>query len=280
MECTQIETTTVPSKPNEQRKRGKPKSNEPTHEPQHNTNQFSWRSPALAGEKLTGTQNQTLIMAAIWGKVKKGALRTKLQAEVAFLQRETNGRKKAFGVELYNLLTNDKNKLLGVTAGTILKGHQAEIKDPFERARDDIMGIQARKDVKQKDLDVMEVKGAHTMPDSTVNEKVSKAGKTITNAGAGAKLKAEMALLDREMKIRKEQFGMEVFDLVSASDESKQSGIKGAVSGALSNLSQQEKDIQACIDRAKMDVASIEGRKKSKETEVGLINDELQSLKS
>lgn len=212
-------------------------------------------------------------MAAIWNKVKNKGIETKLQGNISLLSRESNTRKKKFGVDLYDCLTTDKNKLLSVAAGTIFQSKQAELKQPFDTARDDMSGIQARRDIKQKDLDVLEVKGAHTMPDSTAGEKVKKAGASVSNAAAAAKIKAEMALLDREMKIRKEQFGLEVFELTKASDEAQKKGIKGAVAGVMSGLSQQEKDIQACIDEAKADVALIEAKITSKRREIEMLDD-------
>lgn len=208
--------------------------------------------------------------------MKNQGSKAKLQGNVSLLQRESTTRKKKFGVDLYDCLTTDKNKLLSVAAGTIFQSKQAELKQPFDAARDDMSGIQTKRDIKQKDLDVLEVKGAHTLPDTTAGEKVKKAAAAVSNAATAAKIKTEMALLDREMKIRKEQFGLEVFELTKASDAEEKKGIKAAVSGVMSGMSQQEKDIQACIDEAKADVALIEGKITSKEREIGMLDDAVQ----
>jgi hypothetical protein len=222
--------------------------------------------------KLNKTNNMSF-----WNKVKNSGRKTKLRGDIALIEREVNGRKKTFGVELYDLLTNDKNKLLGMTAGTIFKGQEAELKEPFGRARDDVVGVQARKDIKQKDLDVLEVRGAHTLPDTTMGQKANKAGRAMSNAGTGTKLRAEMALLDREMKIRKEQFGIEVFNVLKPSEQ-KDKGLRATITTKLANMSPQEKDIQACIDKAKTAVGSLEGRIKSKQTEMGVLDSELEPL--
>ena len=218
---------------------------------------------------------------SIWTTAKNSALKVKLQGEISYFDREANIRQKKFGVDLYDLLTSDKNKLLGVAAGTIFQGKQAEFKVPFDKAREDIAGIQAKKDVKQKDLDVLEVKSSDNVPDSTMNEKMKKAGKAVADAGKAAKLKAEMALLDREIKVRKEQFGVEVFDLLKndSSEGDHKSGISGAVQSALSNVSQQEKDIQTCIDEAKADVALIEGKITSRRREIAALEEEMKTGK-
>jgi hypothetical protein len=212
-------------------------------------------------------------MDGLWNKVKSKGIKTKLQGNISLLERESNTRKKKFGVDLYDCLTTDKNKLLSVAAGTIFQNRQAELKQPFDAARDDMSSIQVKRDIKQKDLDVLEVKGAHTLPDTTPGEKIKKAGAAVSNAATATKIKTEMALIDREMKIRKEQFGLEVFELTKASDADVKKGIKGAVAGVMSGLSQQEKDIQTCIDEAKADVALIEGNISSKQREISMLDD-------
>ena len=115
-------------------------------------------------------------------KSKKAAQRAKLQGELALIEREKNRKAKDFGILLYDQISNDKNKILGVSAGTIFKGDRAFIKEVFERARDDVNSHQVQKDIHQKDLDVLEVKGAHTLPDHTVGQKFNKAGAAVSNA--------------------------------------------------------------------------------------------------
>eukprot|EP00980_Cylindrotheca_fusiformis_P014787 scaffold4026_cov117-Cylindrotheca_fusiformis.AAC.22 len=216
----------------------------------------------------------------IFDKAKKQAQKAKIRGDIVLLERQVNTKKKAFGVEFYDLITNDKNKLLGVSAGTIFKGQREELKEPFERARDDIAGKQAQKDIHQKDLDVMEVKGAHTLPDTTVGEKMNKAGAAMSNAAKSTQLSGKMALIDREIKIRKEQFGVEVFEHFSptvAEGDSK-GGVSKRISEKLSGLTQHEKDIQACIDSAKSQVASIEEKITSKKREMSFLDDEKAPL--
>ncbi len=207
--------------------------------------------------------------------MKKSGLKTKLRGEILLAEREGRARKKRFGVDLYDLLTNDKQTLLGVSAGTLFKGanDDGELKLALERSRDDIAGMQVRKDEKQKELDVLEIKGSHTMPSYTVGQKMSQAGRAVSDAGVAAKLRTQMALLDREMKIRKEEFGLEVFDLVKDSAESG----KGPMA-SISSVSVQEKGIQEVIDQAKNDVAAIETKMRSKEREIGMIDEELEPL--
>ena len=197
--------------------------------------------------------------------MKNTGVKAKLKGEIKFLEMECAGRKKKFGVDLYDLLTKDKNKLLGMSSGTL---GQKELHQPFELAKDDIAGIQAKKDVKQKDCDVLEVKGPQSMPDQTAGDKMKQAGRAVSNAGKEAKLRTEMALLERDMKIRKENFGLEIIDVLKTSEDLKSKGIGKKIRNSITNNTQHETEIQACIDAAKADVARIEGKIRSKEFEI------------
>jgi hypothetical protein len=214
-----------------------------------------------------------------WDKVKKSGQKTKLRADIALIELESKARQKKFGVDLYDVMTNDKQKLLGVSPGSLFKGKNDELKVAFERARNDIAGKLARREELQRKRDVLEVKGAHTMPDATVGEKINKASKAVADAGTDTKLRAQQALLDREMKIRKEEFGLEVFHLVKTSEQ-KDKGIKGALANAISSLSEHEKDVQSIIDLAKKDVDAIDQKIQSLNRQINILDPESQPLAS
>ena len=100
----------------------------------------------------------------------------------------------------------------------------------------------------------------------------------MSNAATATKLAGKMALIDREIKIRKEQFGVEVFEYFNAPQEGTRTSMKKRLSEKISSVSQQEKDIQACIDAAKRDVGEIEDKIKSKRTQMGFLDEESQPL--
>jgi len=222
------------------------------------------------------------IAMGLWGSVKNAAEKTKIRGDIALTRRGIMARKKKFGEEFYDCLTNDKQKLLGVSAGTLSVfkkgGQNDELRAAFERARDDIRGHQATKEQRQNRLDVMEVKGSHTMPDSTIGQKVNKTGKQLSNAGTGTKIRAKMALIDREIRLRKEEFGLEVFDLSKTTGDKKKKGLKGKISKAITGLSDQEKEIQNVVDMAKKDVEAVEDRVKSLERQLKFTDSETEPL--
>ena len=76
-----------------------------------------------------------------------------------------------------------------------------------------------------------------------------------------------MLLIDREIKIRKELFGLELFDILSETEENEtdgKKGIKKRISQTLSGVTQHEKDIQFTIDQFKKDISAIQERIRSK----------------
>jgi len=214
----------------------------------------------------------------LWGNVKNAAERTKLRGDIALAQRGIVARKKKFGEEFFDVLTNDKQNLLGVSAGSLSVfkkgGQNDELRAAFERARDDIRAKKGRKEELQNRLDIMEVKGTHTMPDVTIGQKLSKTGKMFSNAGTGTKIRAQMTLIDREMKIRKEEFGLEVFDIAKSTEDKEKKGLKGALSKAMTGLSEHEKEIQKIVDTAKKDVEASEARVTSLERQITFLESE------
>ena len=198
--------------------------------------------------------------------MKNTGVKAKLKGEIKFLEIELNNRKKKFGIDLYNMLTNDKAKMLGISSGTLKV--QEPLRVAFNFTKQDISSIEANKDIKQKDLDVLEVKGASSMPNNTANDKMKIAGRAVSNASKEAKLKGEMILLDREIKILKEKFGLDVFDKLQTSEETKKKSLGSKIRSAVNNNTQHEIDIQGCIDVAKADVTRIDGKIKSKEFEI------------
>lgn len=211
-------------------------------------------------------------MAPMLDKLKNKSEKASLKAKLVLLEREAEARKKKFGIEFFDLVTLDKNKMLGLSAGTIFKGERADLKGPFESCREDIATLQAEKEIHQKDLDVLEVKGAHTLPSESIGQVFNKAGATVSNAAKATKLQGQKALLDRKMKIRKELLGVDLFETFSETEE--KTGIKKKISQTLAGVTQHEKDIQSIIDFAKMEVAKINERITSKKNRIAFLDAE------
>lgn len=217
-----------------------------------------------------------------WTGAKNYAEKTKLKGDIVLAQRRIESRKKKFGEELYDVLVKKIKPTIGsaISASTLSifkkSPKDEELKIALENAQNDIRTMEANKAELQTQLDVMEVKGCHTMPDQTIQQKLSKAGKGLVDAGSGTKIRTQMALIDRDIKIRKEQYGLEVYDIaVTLILEKEKKGLKGTFNKALSKtMSEQEKYVQKVIDVAKTDVEVIQGDINSFERRINLIESE------
>lgn len=138
---------------------------------------------------------------------KKAATKAKINAEILLLDREIETRKKAFGVELYDLIagieSKERNAILPTPA--LFKPIESEIKEPLEACRAEVEEKLTDKHAKENDLLLLTVRMENELPAVTASETVAKAGKWVSSSGTEAKLQYEMMILDREIKIRKEQ---------------------------------------------------------------------------
>ena len=79
------------------------------------------------------------------------ATATLLQTDIAFLERQINQRKQKFGVEVYELMDQ-----LELDTGMPTEEKEAKIRLAFDSARKDIAVTQAKIEVKQEEMAVLE----------------------------------------------------------------------------------------------------------------------------
>jgi len=183
--------------------------------------------------------------------VKKAAAKTKLQGEVLLIDREIASTKQKHGVFIYDALFQ-RHHAEGEKTPLPIEGLEAA----FVAAMEDMADLQSKKLEKDHAIDALEEKQqaatkaaaeanqaeggdapAAATSHATAGDRAKKAGKTIQNAGASTKLKAEMAYYSREMRVRKEIFGVQVFDdldLMSRDEGRFEEGEDG-VGAALNN---------------------------------------------
>jgi hypothetical protein len=174
----------------------------------------------------------------------------KLKAEIALIDQQMKGRKQQFGVEMYDLM--EQKKTFGGKSET-----EPKVLEVFEAAEKDIAIVMEKKDAKQAEIDSVD-KSAGELPAESVQEKVKKAGSQAKDATMKTKIKAEMALLDREIKTRKQLFGIELFDACLQLD----------------NYTPSDTEIQAIWDAAKKDIGEQQAKKDVKQEEINVLEAE------
>ena len=195
-------------------------------------------------------------MNNIWGKVKNAGKfvqaagqKTKLKAEIALLDQNMKGRKQQFGVEMYDLM--EQKKTFGGKTET-----EPKVVEVFEGCEKDIGMIIEKKDAKQAEIDGLGQTAG--LPAETVGEKAKKAGNQAKDAAIKTKVQAEMALLDREIKSRKQVFGIELFDAIMQ----------------LSAYDPTDTEIKAILDSAKQDIGEQQAKKDVKLEEINVLEAE------
>jgi hypothetical protein len=174
----------------------------------------------------------------MFDNVKKAARKTKLQGELMLVQRELESLQKKSGAELFTVLYDWEQQLLhlkydddytqkeeqplpqeaedaGVTALPV-----PALTIVYHAAREDIMDMVEKRQFKVEEVDVVECKLENTVPATTAKAKAQNATHWMSNTGTLAKLRTEIVHLEREINIRKEIFGVQVFNEIDFYDES------------------------------------------------------------
>lgn len=218
--------------------------------------------------------------------VKNAGITTKLKGNIVLLDREMVARKMLLGVELYNLLIASERKSSnnGVSMPNMFHALRDSIKVPFDACRADTGVLEDRKEGMEQELVHMAANRDRARMPRTNGEKLQQTGKWFSDSGVEAKMQVQMKLINREIHQRKEQFGLQVYEIVIASSSSGSStdattaaaaapkggirGIKAGISNRLSKMSSDEKEIQECIDKAKKDMNLIQNKKERKVREI------------
>mmetsp|Transcript_15628 Transcript_15628/g.29637 ORF Transcript_15628/g.29637 Transcript_15628/m.29637 type:complete len:238 (-) Transcript_15628:154-867(-) len=220
------------------------------------------------------------------------ANRAKLTGEIALIDRQITTRKKAFGVELYDVIDKQekqKNNGSGSMLQTpeIFKTIEHEIKEPLEKFSKAIRVLELKKRGVENEVELV---GARQYRDVGTPASAG-VGKNVAEKAKEAQLFVQIKYLDRQMLIQKEQFGLAVWDMVSEQqwihealvDETKNKsglgiitgtvegltkGIRGTVVKTLGAVSSDEREVAACVNKTKEDVKSMMENKQRKERAV------------
>mmetsp|Transcript_30341 Transcript_30341/g.44048 ORF Transcript_30341/g.44048 Transcript_30341/m.44048 type:complete len:187 (-) Transcript_30341:417-977(-) len=100
----------------------------------------------------------------------------------------------------------------------------------------------------------------------TFMEKMKKAGRTLVDSGAKTMLKTDIVFLEREIKSRKQLFGVEVYELMGQLEVD-------------TGMSTEEKEakIRLAFDKARKDIAVIQAKIECKQEEMTILNQSKQN---
>eukprot|EP00551_Chaetoceros_affinis_P000767 CAMPEP_0203658390 /NCGR_PEP_ID=MMETSP0088-20131115/48061_1 /ASSEMBLY_ACC=CAM_ASM_001087 /TAXON_ID=426623 /ORGANISM="Chaetoceros affinis, Strain CCMP159" /LENGTH=218 /DNA_ID=CAMNT_0050520041 /DNA_START=184 /DNA_END=840 /DNA_ORIENTATION=+ len=198
---------------------------------------------------------------------KTAGKKAKMRAELVLLDRKIPARKKAFGIELYDKLnamtcnqdfysTNDQ------TISTLR---------PHLLATDrEIRALSNKKLEAKGSLDIAVARRAEAFPAKASNwkEKAANAATATGMMGNETKIKTRMALVQSQMNIIKEKFGMQVYDVLE-----ELFGVLGTEQ--IPEHSATDKDVnavKAVFRQCKGDIEEILRTKKEKLEQIDALN--------
>jgi len=97
-------------------------------------------------------------------------------------------------------------------------------------------------------------------------DKMKKVGKSMVETGTRTMLKTDVVFLEREIKARKQRFGVEVYDSMQLLE----------VDNDMS-LEDKERKIRLAFDQARKDIAVIQAKIECKKEEVALLDEHTRS---
>jgi hypothetical protein len=219
----------------------------------------------------------------IFDNIRKSAVKTKLQAEIALLERQITQQKAALGVELYDKMVaqQNSNKVPGVNVSIPIPSnifpHNADaIRDQLDECRRDLQPKVNERNACTIELEKLAAVRERADPKQ---DTMSKAGAWMSNTSKDAELRVRIKLLDREIYQRKEKFGIDVFDIVvqNVNDNEGKSG--NALTAGIGKIGQlagvsnkAEKEIQDCIQMAARQVAVLCQQIESKKREIAAVD--------
>ncbi len=138
---------------------------------------------------------------------KRAGQKAKLKAELIMLDRDINKRKKAYGIYMYDLLSEItcQQDFYATTDETI-----SMVRPLLLEADREIRALDGKKLSAKGDLDIAQAKRADAFPTPAANwkEKARNGAKGAGMAAGEAKIKTRMAMINGKIKLIKEDFGV------------------------------------------------------------------------
>ena len=182
------------------------------------------------------------------------AKRGKLNADILLLDREVMGKKKAFGVTMYDHVSPLSQSADFYAASDDLTNL---LRPPLITAQKEIQALAAKRVKLMESLAQAECNRAAAFPTKaeTVGQKFVNFGKAGVLHGGETKIKAELAIVDRKIKGFKQSFGVELFDCLAEAEDQR---------GYLPS----DRQVRNMYDACRSEIQRIEDKRKAKVEEI------------
>jgi hypothetical protein len=219
-------------------------------------------------------------MQGMLENVRRTALKTKIRGEMALLDRQIYLLMCQFGVDYYDAAV--------AAFGVQHRRYPipSAIADAFDRCRDDIQVKLNEKNAKDLEVEyvVVNKERSAALPSkssngsgSTASSTWQRTGQWVNETATEGKLRVQIKLLERDMKVRKEQFGVAVFDVV-LSHATQKSAVKGAlqqtmtVIGNATGGGEERRQVDEILRNAAREIGILRQQKQAKEREIQAVD--------
>ncbi|KAL3919622.1 MAG: hypothetical protein SGILL_003665 [Bacillariaceae sp.] len=173
------------------------------------------------------------------------ARKAQLAAEIKLVERERTQRLQTMGVELYDLIDAQRKSQDSPSEGKI-RNVEKVLQVPLEKCSTD---------VRKWDLEVAEQQNTRELILVRPDKDKESLSRRVGDQASMTKIATRIVFLQREMRLRKQEFGIQVWDVVSQPQW---------LHGDSCGLSKEELAVQACVNKAKDDIRLIEEKKNGK----------------
>ena len=181
---------------------------------------------------------------------KLAAKKTKLRTDMAMIDREIQNRKKAFGVTMY-----DHVSPLSQTSDFYAATDELTniLRPPLINAQKEIQAYEAKMIKLKEKLAAKEEKRAGAFPTKaeTVGQKTLNFGKASIMHSKETKIKAELKVVERQIKGEKQKFGLELFPVLVEAEDTRA-------------YLPSDRQVRSIYDTARGDIDRLKEKKKEK----------------
>mmetsp|Transcript_106462 Transcript_106462/g.159243 ORF Transcript_106462/g.159243 Transcript_106462/m.159243 type:complete len:275 (-) Transcript_106462:104-928(-) len=185
---------------------------------------------------------------------KLAAHKTKLRTDMMMIDREITNRQRAFGVSMYDHVSPLSQSSDFYAATDDLTNI---LRPPLINAQKEIQALAAKRVQLKESLAAAEAKRAGAFPEKadTVGKKVMNFGKAGVMHSGETKIKAELAIVDRQIKSHKQKFGLELYGTLAEAEDTR---------GYLPS----DRQVRSIYDQTRQDIQAMQAKKKLKEEEL------------
>uniref|UniRef100_A0A7S4W1C6 Uncharacterized protein n=1 Tax=Ditylum brightwellii TaxID=49249 RepID=A0A7S4W1C6_9STRA len=170
------------------------------------------------------------------------------------IDREINNRKRAFGVELYDHVQTFSTRPEFYSSDDLLT---ATLRPPLLQAQREIAALEIKRGKVREEMAQAEItrRAAFPVPATNWYEKMANAAKSAQLAGNETRLKAEQSMVEIQMRDYKENFGLDIFNVLTELEDTR---------GWLPT----DREVRSLYDNARRDVEKAEEKRKKKEQDI------------